>query len=270
MSKQVKESMPYILLVENDPLSQEVGQAILERCGCRVHVVENGRQAVEAFSRQPFDMIFMECRIPELDGYKTAGIIRSMESGNLTAGVTRHTPIVALAASSLEDSREQCLQSGMDDYLSKPYRITDLQAMLDRWLSARHADGEAIGPAGEKDPPAIDQEPLNAIAALQPQDPKAILTKLISLYFSSSLKLMQRILKAVEENDADSLKTAAHTLKSSSASLGAMILAEKCQELEMMAREGVADGAGNRMAPLEREYERVRESLNLYLTSLEK
>ncbi|OPY14559.1 MAG: Sensory/regulatory protein RpfC [Syntrophus sp. PtaB.Bin001] len=260
---------PYILLVESDSISREVGQAMLENCGCRVHVVGSGPEAVEAFSRQSFDMIFMECCNPETYALKTAGMIRSMESGNIAARTTRHTPIVALSASATEGGREKYLQSGMDDFLAKPYRIADLQEMLDRWISVRQENCNFLQIA-DGDSPAINREALNEIASLQPEDSKAILTKLISLYFDSSSRHIKSILDAVKDNDISSLQTAAHTLKSSSASLGAMNLSDKCKELEMMARSGCITGAADKMPPLEREYGRVRESLNLFLTSLQK
>jgi CheY-like chemotaxis protein/HPt (histidine-containing phosphotransfer) domain-containing protein len=270
MGERDRSFMPDILLVDNDPLGQEIVKAMLEHCGCRVHVVGNGREAVEAFSRQSFDMIFMECGIPEIDGYKTAGIIRSMEAGNLEQGTAaKRIPIAALAASPMEGGREQVLRSGMDDYLTKPYRIADFQARIDKWLPSRDAESDASVPE-EENFPAIEKEALNTLASLQPQGAKALLTKLISLYFESSSKQVQNILDAITENNVASLLTAAHTLKSSSASLGAGNFAEQCKELEMMARSGEISRAKACAEPLERQYGRVREALNLYLTSLEK
>jgi CheY-like chemotaxis protein/HPt (histidine-containing phosphotransfer) domain-containing protein len=268
MSKD-ENSEPHILLVESDSISREIGQAMLENCGCRVHVVGSGPEAVEAFSRQSFDMIFMECRNPETYALKTAGMIRSIESGNIAARTTRHTPIVALWASAMEGGREKYLQSGMDDFLAKPYRIADLQEMLDKWIPI-HSENGNFPQIADGDSPPINREALNEIASLQPKESKAILTKLISLYFDSSSRHIKSILDAVNDNDISSLQTAAHTLKSSSASLGAMNLSEKCKELEMMARSGDITDAADKMAPLEREHRRVRESLSLFLASLEK
>ncbi|OPY12699.1 MAG: Signal transduction histidine-protein kinase BarA [Syntrophus sp. PtaB.Bin001] len=262
-------SAPCILLVESDPISREIGQAMLENCRCRVHVVGSAHEAVEAFSLHSFDMIFMECRNPETDVFKATGMIRSMESGNIAAGTIRHTPIVALSASATEGSWEKYLQAGMDDFLAKPYRIADLQQMLDRWISVRRKNGDSPQIA-DQDSPAVNRETLDEIASLQPKDSKTILTKLISLYFDSSSKHIQNILDAVKNNDVATLQTAAHTLKSSSASLGAMNLSEKCKELEMMARSGDITGAADKFPLLEREYGRVLESLNLFLASLEK
>ncbi len=269
MDERNREFKPYILLVENDPLSQEIVKEMLEHCGCRVHIAGNGREAVNAFSHQSFDMIFMECQIPEMDGYKTTAIIRSMEAENPGKGtIGRRIPIAALAASSIAGGREEVLQSGMDDYLTKPCRISDIQQMLDKWLSARQAEGRASVSEGEEESPAIDQEALNTLATLQPDGAKALLTKLITVYFDSSSKQMKSILDAIKNHDVPSLLTAAHTLKSSSASLGAKNFAEQCKELEMMARSGVIEGAETRAVPLESEYGRVREALDLYLRSL--
>jgi two-component system, sensor histidine kinase and response regulator len=270
MSEPNSELKPHILLVDNDPLSQGIIKEMLEHCGCRVDLVGNGREAVDAFSRQPFDMIFMDCNIPEIDVYKATAIIRGLEAGTPGRGATaRRIPITVLAASSSAGDREQYLRSGMDDYLAKPCRIADLQAMLDKWLSVPQTESSPSAPGKEGNPPAIDQEALNALASLQPQGAKALLTKLISVYFDSSAKQMKSILDAIRTDDVASLLTAAHTLKSSSASLGAKNFAEQCKGLEMMARSGEIGGAKACAAPLEREYERVREALHLYLTSLE-
>ncbi len=265
---QYGESAPHILLVESDSLSQEIGKAMLEHCGCQVQCVGNGREALDAFSCQPFDMIFIGCRTPELDGCRTAGAIRSMESGNRERSAPGPVPIVAITASSIEGDRERFLLAGIDDALDKPYRMTDLQEKLDSWLAIRPTGESASRPGKEEAAPVIDREALNTLASLQPQGAKLLLTKLISVYFESSLKQVKGILDAVADHDAAALEIAAHTLKSSSASLGAVNFGEMCRELEMMGRSGTIEDAAPRMAPLKDEYGRVREALILYVKSL--
>jgi CheY-like chemotaxis protein len=105
-----------VLLAEDNVVNQRVAKLILERLGCEVHVVENGRQAVEAVHRATYDAILMDCRMPEMDGYEATRRIRSIEDPH------RRMPIFALTASAVAGERERCLAAGMDDCLTKPIR----------------------------------------------------------------------------------------------------------------------------------------------------
>ena len=107
---------------------------MLEKLGCRVDVVENGQEAVAAHGRAPYPLIFMDCQMPEMDGFEATAMIRKME------GSSGHTPIVAMTANAMKGDREKCLAAGMDDYVAKPIRPKDLQTILDTWLPKR---GEA-------------------------------------------------------------------------------------------------------------------------------
>jgi CheY-like chemotaxis protein/HPt (histidine-containing phosphotransfer) domain-containing protein len=268
-----------VLLVDDDPMSQKVGRAILAHFGCRVDVAGNGREAVAAFSRQRYDMIFMDCQMPEMDGYEATGVIREREAQRRGSGDTvARIPIVALTGFAAEEDRKRCLQAGMDDYLSKPFSLAGVQSLLDRWLFARPAlspEGKGEqglsgaespqettgGPARREEAPVIDRKALAMIAALQPQGSDDILKKVITLYLDSSLNLMKCIREAAQGNDADALYRAAHTLKSSSAYLGALTFSGMCKELEMIGRSKALEGAVARLAALAHEYERVRDAL---------
>jgi signal transduction histidine kinase/CheY-like chemotaxis protein len=124
---------PSILLVEDNPANQELAKEALEAIGCRVEVAANGEQAVQAVSRNSFDIVFMDCQMPVMDGYTAASRIREMEK---KSGRNR-IPVIAVTAHVLADNKEQCLQSGMDDYLQKPFSLNGLQACLERWVGAR-------------------------------------------------------------------------------------------------------------------------------------
>jgi two-component system sensor histidine kinase/response regulator len=274
-----------ILLVEDDPLIQKVGRAMLAHCGCRVDIAGNGREAVDAFSRQRYDMVFMDCQMPEMDGYEATGVIRETETKNQGSGAVTRIPIVALTGYATQQDRERCLQAGMDDYLSKPFSIASLRSVLDRWLSAWPTEsregrgtqaspgfaaptGAVGGPVRQEEPSPLDPKALEVIASLQPKGSDEILKKVIALYLDSSFKLMKGIREAAEGNDADALHHAAHTLKSSSAYLGAMTLSSMSKELEMMGRDKTLEGVMDRLAPLEHEYGRVRDALAKLLDSM--
>jgi CheY-like chemotaxis protein len=121
---------PRVLVVEDNLTNQKVAARMLQYLGCTVSVANTGREGVEAFAREPFDCVFMDCQMPEMDGYEATSRIRALE------GEHGHTPIVALTANAMEGDRERCLDSGMDDFLSKPIRREQLQGMLERWCPA--------------------------------------------------------------------------------------------------------------------------------------
>jgi CheY-like chemotaxis protein len=129
-----------ILMVDDDPMIRSLGKAILERSGCQVEVSGSGREAVDAFARKRYDMIFMDCSMPGMDGYEATGVIREMENKNRGKSGASHVPIVAVTGFSTEEDKRHCLQAGMDDYLSKPFTIARLQSILDRWLFTRPAE----------------------------------------------------------------------------------------------------------------------------------
>jgi CheY-like chemotaxis protein len=120
-----------VLLVEDNPVNQKVATVILERWGCRVECATNGYAALAALERSAYDLVLMDVQMPDLDGLEATRRIRSPASRVLN----RQIPIIAITAHATEGDREQCLQAGMDEYLSKPFRSPDLIRILTRWLS---------------------------------------------------------------------------------------------------------------------------------------
>lgn len=117
-----------VLVVEDYPVSREVICRMLHKMGLKVDIAENGRDAVECCAHYRYDMIFMDCLMPEMDGYTATRRIRKHEASGC------HTPIVAITANAIGGEREQCLDAGMDEYLSKPIHAKDIDAMLYRFL----------------------------------------------------------------------------------------------------------------------------------------
>ncbi len=125
-----------VLVVEDNVVNQKLFVRMLEQRGCRVDVAANGYEAVEATAHIPYECVFMDCQMPEMNGYEATAAIRSRESET-----DRHIPIIALTADAMQGDRERCLEAGMDDYLAKPVRRDALAEMLTRWLSVQDAAG---------------------------------------------------------------------------------------------------------------------------------
>jgi CheY-like chemotaxis protein len=123
-----------VLVAEDNLVNQKVAVRLLERLGCRPDVVADGRQAVEAVARTRYDLVFMDCQMPQMDGFEATREIRGQQ------GPGRRVPIVAFTASALDSDRQQCLAAGMDDFVAKPVRAEDLKAALDRWTGPAQAE----------------------------------------------------------------------------------------------------------------------------------
>ena len=128
-----------VLVAEDNPINQEIALVMLTHCGCQVDVAPDGRQAVDAFFAKSYDLIFMDCQMPELDGYQATAEIRLREKA---CGSESRIPIIALTANALVGDRKKCLAAGMDDYLSKPFELDQLVALLQHWVPPRKLEQE--------------------------------------------------------------------------------------------------------------------------------
>jgi CheY-like chemotaxis protein/HPt (histidine-containing phosphotransfer) domain-containing protein len=266
-------SLPgHVLLAEDHLVNQAVALNMLESLGCRVDTVANGREAVEALVRIPYDAIFMDCQMPEMDGFAATRAIRQHE----TAAARKHTPIIALTAHALASDREQCLAVGMDDYLSKPFTQGQLHAILRRWLpqhSGPHvaseppaspgacADGAASVPAVSPSAP-LDARTLDRLRALQRPGKPDVLEQVVQLYLRSAPKLLDTLREAVSHGDSSAMRRAAHGFKSCCSNIGALNLAALCKEVEVMGDANNTAGAAELLPAIEAEYETVREALH--------
>jgi signal transduction histidine kinase/DNA-binding response OmpR family regulator/HPt (histidine-containing phosphotransfer) domain-containing protein len=250
-----------LLLVEDTPVNREVALGMLDMLGHFVQAVENGRLAVEAVARERFDLVLMDCQMPEMDGFTATATIRQQER---EAGGHHHLPIIALTANAMEGDRTRCLAAGMDDYLAKPFTMAQLSELLTQWLTAQTSPdktGPGLSPAASPDnlpsdqpaPPSaaeIDKSAWEAILALQRPGRPDILAKVLTAYLNDSRILVEEIRTAVHTQDPVALAKAAHRLKSSSAQLGALATSAHCKELENLGRLARLDGAAGLLAQL--------------------
>jgi signal transduction histidine kinase/FixJ family two-component response regulator len=215
-----------VLLVEDHPLNQQVARAMLGKLGCEVTVASSGVEGVSLAGSGAFDLILMDCQMPEVDGLEATRRIRARE------GSGTRTPIVALTANALNGDRERCLEAGMDDYLTKPLTSTPLRAMLERWSTARPKAAE--GPRSAAPEGAVlDEEALGELAML---NDGGILAHVIGLFYNDGQRLVLEVRRAWEAGSVEELAFAAHTLKSSSGAVGARRVRTLCSSLEREAR----------------------------------
>ena len=221
----------------------------------RVQLANNGIEAVALFGRGRFDLILMDCQMPEMDGFAATTEIRARE---VASGAAR-TPIVALTANAMQGDRERCLAAGMDDYLAKPFSKLQLGAIIERWAapSDKAQPGVNQASAGLRAhavPPGttiLDQGALDNIRALERPGVPSLLGRVIDRYLADAPRLIEQMRAARDKADAAALARAAHTLKSASAKVGASGVAEICKAVETDARNGAIAGPAALLEGLE-------------------
>jgi CheY-like chemotaxis protein/HPt (histidine-containing phosphotransfer) domain-containing protein len=253
-----------ILLVEDNPVNQEVAAAMLAALGCEVRVVANGAAALQALERERFDLVLMDCQMPEMDGFAATRALRAREAD--ADGALPRTPVVALTAHALPSDREQSLAAGMDDHVSKPFSRDELRAVLERWLPERpRAVLAPPPPAAEATqqaaPRVLDSHALAELRVLGCAGGSDVLMRVVEAYLQSAPELVRALVDAERAGDAAALARAAHTLKSSSAQVGAARLSLLAKELEALGRAQRLEGARERVAAAREELESVQEAL---------
>jgi signal transduction histidine kinase/CheY-like chemotaxis protein/HPt (histidine-containing phosphotransfer) domain-containing protein len=279
------QSVIHVLVAEDNVTNQEVVSGMLTKNGCRVTLVSNGREAVDAVAEKSYSIVLMDCQMPVMDGYQATAAIRSREKKE---GLENHIPIIALTANALEGDREKCLSAGMDDYIRKPFGQDDIIEILTRWsreellksvkeeliaetndeiAGTQQSQEEQLTEEKEKNLPSVDRSVLRALRDLQMEGKPDIQKKVIQAYFSSSPPLIAQLREAVAVTNREALQNAAHSLKSGSATVGAMKLSEICRELEMSCRNNTLDNATDRVSAIASEFLRVKDVLNREISS---
>jgi len=241
-----------VLLAEDNPVNQAAAMDMLESLGCQVTMAATGQEALAALSQAAYDVVLMDCQMPELDGLEATRMIRAQEA---QAG-HKHLPIIALTANAFAQDRDVCLAAGMDDYLSKPFTLDQLHAVLARWLPP------------QKTVASLDPQPLDALRALQQTGGSDVLGKVLRTYLRSAPPLLTALREAVAGGDAAAVRQAAHSLKSSSAQVGALVFSAHCKELEALGRANTLTNAPTILTYLEEEYPVVEAALTATLEAL--
>ncbi|MGE3540150.1 MAG: response regulator [Candidatus Tectimicrobiota bacterium] len=252
-----------ILVAEDNVVNQKVIVRLLEKLGCRVDVAANGLEALEASSRVSYDCLFMDCQMPEMDGYAATAAIRQRESSS-----ARHTTIIAMTANAMQGDRERCLAAGMDDYLSKPVQVVALEKVLQHWLAGQQPAPAQLGLAAAVSPappvsnpaslpPAIDPHVFASIMELADGHDVSAVLDILSTFLADAPAYLSSLEQALTTQDAALLEQMAHALQASSASIGALGMSRLCEVLQQRGREGTTAGAEVLVTQLRQECERV-------------
>jgi CheY-like chemotaxis protein len=262
-----------ILVAEDNVINQQVALSFLERLGYRADVAANGLEVMLSLRRQPYDVVLMDVQMPEMDGLEATRRIRQLSPPELASGAQPR--IIAMTANAMREDCEICLAAGMDDYVSKPVQVEELVRALSKCRPRRRR-------APRKPPEAVPREPPEEVESPQVLDPTALerlrttlgrqsdqmLPGLLEGFHHDVDRLLSEARQALEEGRADDLRRAAHTLKSTSATLGAMALSAIARELEYLARDGILEGADRQIARAEAESARVKTALEMVQNEL--
>ncbi len=254
-----------VLLVEDNPVNQQVAQAMLTKLGMPMSLASNGEEALEQVKVNDYDLILMDCQMPVMDGYEATAAIRRLPGGR-----GAHLPIIALTANAMQGDRQRCLEAGMDDFLSKPYSLAQLQAALARWLPAAQPAKEVGGAIVVEErraasAPAINLRVLEALREIDPDGGMGLARKILRTFLESTHERVMRIEQAIACGDSEILGQAAHALKSSTANVGAETLSRLYKELETLGREHRIDEARALLDEVRREHQRAVSDMQTLL-----
>jgi two-component system, sensor histidine kinase and response regulator len=254
-----------VMVVDDVEMNREMARIILEKNGHRVTMAANGQEAVDAFRRNRFDIIFLDMQMPVMDGYEAAREIRALEQGGESA-----VPIVAMTAYAMKGDRDKCLEAGADEYLAKPFKPVEIIEMLDRLAMTRQ---ETSGPGHTGSEAVIPgmAEPAPAEMTLAPFDRSGLLERLggrsdmletfIGMFKANTGGLLIALREALDHADFDQVRIRAHTIKGAAANISALRMQETAAAIESRARKGSLEGVAERVCQLEAEFEEFgRES----------
>ncbi len=240
---------PRVLVVDDQPVNQEVMQIILRRLDCDVALADSGEQALELLREQPADIAFMDCLMPGMDGYATTAAIRASQPDQ------QRVVVIAMTALALPGERERCLAAGMDDYLVKPVNEAVLRRVLSQWLPAAGRDNEAAANVEtHSDAPPVT---LRHMRVTQPE----LASRLVDLFRDDTCRSLEAMRQTLKAGDGARLAGMAHALKGSCQQLDETVMADLCSRLEDAGHSGDLDAAQLALTELSEAFRRAEAAL---------
>ncbi len=260
-----------VLVAEDYPANQLVVQRFLEDLGCEAVLTNNGFEAMKAFKNQNFDLIFMDCQMPFMDGYQATEEIRRYEQDRQTG---RNIPIVALTAHALAEDEAKCKAAGMDAWVTKPFTRQDLSKTLLNWLPSGliiadqpalktdiHTLVKAINVV--EDNTAIDLEFFTRQFDMKSIEDMAFISTLTQVFQENAAQTLSNLQQSIDNEDSEQVRKLAHGLKSLSANVGSGKLTELCMNMEAGGKHRDLSNAQFLLESMKQEYLRVLTELNL-------
>ncbi|MBC8356013.1 MAG: response regulator [Planctomycetes bacterium] len=243
-----------ILLTEDSLVNQKVAVGLLKRQGHRVRIANNGREAVQIIKQERFDLILMDIQMPEMDGLEATEVIRDRERASGT-----HTPIIAMTAHAMKGDREECLDAGMDEYVAKPIRASELYQVIANVFHERT-------PPKSVDVSSLKSSVVDWSKALEiVQDDHELLAEIIHAYLDEVPNMVSQMYDALTKQDASTFQRAAHTLKGSLRYFGASEAFDMAYELECSGRNGDFEAVPELLAKVEAELAKIEPELQSFL-----
>ena len=245
-----------VLIAEDNIVNQKVVLYMLKKLGIQADVANNGIEAATAAARAHYDLILMDCQMPEMDGFEATKAIRNRE---LVTNTSKKVPIVAMTANAMAGDRDKCLASGMDDYRKKPLHLSDIESVIEQWIPthpAIHATmtgSESNSVSEAKYATPLDLDRVNKIFS---QD-KKVIQEMLALYLSSTQSSFERLQAAIDQKDSRTTARIAHEIKGASAYIAAHEMTELSKFLEYAAKNQDWKKALENFDALESAYIRV-------------
>jgi signal transduction histidine kinase/two-component SAPR family response regulator/HPt (histidine-containing phosphotransfer) domain-containing protein len=262
------ERMPLrILLCDDNTINQKVAARILSQIGYKPDVAGNGREGLEAIDKKPYDLVFMDLMMPEMDGLTATRNIRERQKNPAAnPNYAGRILIVAMTAHAQQSDKENCLAAGMDDYLAKPIRPADVRSMIEKWaapatpavVESKSAPASKVEtPAAPVEEPPVDMSRMNDLTGGDP----AMLNELVEMFYKQTTQQLKQIEDAVRAGDATQVRHVAHSCKGASATLGMTQLSKLMLALEKMGVEGQLTNAPKFCEDAAVEYKKIEKFL---------
>jgi signal transduction histidine kinase/FixJ family two-component response regulator/HPt (histidine-containing phosphotransfer) domain-containing protein len=259
--KSLAEQVPLrVLLVDDNAINQKVAVRILQQYGYQPEVAGNGREALEKLDRQPFDFIFMDVMMPEMDGLEATRLLRKRQMMGGGNNYQSRIIIVAMTAHAMQGDREKCIAAGMDDYLAKPVRPKDVREMLERWGGKLLVEAKAPATPADAGPgiePPVDMDRMMDLTDGNMEG----LRELVEMFLNQTHKQFGQIETAIRDGKADEVRRVAHSCAGASATLGMTHMVPKLRELERLGASGSLLDAGKICQAAMHEYALVQQFL---------
>ena len=260
-----------ILVVEDYPANQQILTKHLETAGYNADIAGNGLEALDAFKKKPYDLIFMDIQMPQMDGFEATETIRNLEAlsfrANMESSLERpkKVPIIAMTAQALKNDRDIYIEAGMDDYIAKPFVRRDLLAMVEKWALPSRASGnldsrefQVRNPAPRKTA-IVCAEPINFSKAIEEfEGDEPLLMEVLTGFIENVGEQIDILRLALSESDTNCIQKEAHTIKGGASNLTADALSKAALELENIGSSGNLERGTEVLARLDEEFDRLK------------